>query len=302
MVKIVPFIDRNFWIFLFAGLALGLSYPAYSEQLMFLLMPLIMIMMFLVFLKTDFVHVINEIKNYKLIVYLVFAYMIIIPVVLFLVVNQFDERIAIGILLLTAMPAAVASPAIADIVNGNTALSISITIATSIAAPFTIPLIFSFLDAHQLSIEPWQIFLDLIIMVFVPMVASQILRNYFKKIIERKKHYITPVNMLVLSLMIYIVIGSQRESLLTLSEDLVLKLGILYLLFILLHAIGYLLAFRQSRPNKISICIGMAYMNNGLAIVLAAKYFDPHILVLMMLSELPWDTLIVPFRKVLRHI
>ena len=52
--------------------------------------------------------------------------MIIIPVILFMVVNQFDERIAVGILLLTAMPAAVASPAIADIVKGNTALSITV--------------------------------------------------------------------------------------------------------------------------------------------------------------------------------
>jgi predicted Na+-dependent transporter len=74
------------------------------------------------------------------------------------------------------------------------------------------------------------------------------------------------------------------------------------MLFIILHVVGYLLAFRQERQNKISICIGMAYMNNGLAIVLAAKYFDPHILVFVLLSELPWDTLIVPFKKVLAYI
>lgn len=289
-------------MFLFAGLFLGLSYPAYSEKLMFLLMPLIMIMMFLVFLKTEFAFVVDEIKKYKLITYLVLIYMIIVPLLIFMVVNKFDKEIAIGILLLTSMPAAVASPAIADIVKGNTALSISITIVTSVAAPFTIPLIFGFLDAHQLSIDPWQLFVDLAIMVFVPMIASQILRKYFKKIIDKKKYYFTPINMLILSLMVYIVIGSQRETLLTFSEDLVLKLGILYLLFIFLHIVGYQLAFRQNRQNKISICIGMAYMNNGLAIVLAAKYFDPHILVFVLLSELPWDTLIVPFRKVLAHI
>jgi predicted Na+-dependent transporter len=167
---------------------------------------------------------------------------------------------------------------------------------------YTIPLIFSFLDFQRLSIDPWQIFGDLIIMVFVPMVASQILRRYFKRAIEKKKHIISPLNMLVLSLMVYIVIGSQRESLLNFSEDLILQLAVLYLIFILLHGVGYLLAIRQNRQNRISICIGMAYMNNGLAMVLAAKYFDPSILMLMLLSELPWDTLIVPFRKVLKHI
>jgi len=301
-VRIFQFIERNFWLFLFGGLVLGLSFPAYSDRLMFLLMPLLMIMMFLVFLKTDFSHVLNEMKNYKLILYLVIVYLIVVPVSLYAAVSWFDEKIAIGILLLTAMPAAVASPAIADIVSGNTALSIGITISTSIAAPFTIPLIFGFLDFQQLSIDPWQIFWDLIIMVFVPMIASQFLRKYFAASIEKKKHFISPINMLVLSMMVYIVIGSQRESLLTFSEDLFMKLAILYSLFIVLHGLGYLLAFRQSRKNKISICIGMAYMNNGLAMVLAAKYFDPSILMLMLLSELPWDTLIVPFRKVLTHI
>jgi hypothetical protein len=43
-------------------------------------------------------------------------------------------------------------------------------------------------------------------------------------------------------------------------------------------------------------------MNNGLAIVLAAKYFDPYILVLMVLSDLPWNTLLAPFRKVVKLV
>jgi len=287
---------------LFGGLVLGLSFPVYSDRLMFLLMPLLMIMMFLVFLKTDFGHILKEIKNYKLILYLLTTYLIVVPVSLYMVTSLYDQKWAIGVLLLTAMPAAVASPAISDIVNGNTALSIAITVVTSIAAPFTIPLIFSFLDFQELSIDPWQIFLDLIIMVFVPMIAAQLLHNHFKLLIEKKRHLISPVNMLVLSLMVYIVIGSQRDSLLTFSEELLLKLAVLYLLFIVLHGLGYLLAIRQNRQNRISICIGLAYMNNGLAMVLAAKYFDPYILMMMLLSELPWDTLIVPFRKVLAHM
>jgi hypothetical protein len=39
-------------------------------------------------------------------------------------------------------------------------------------------------------------------------------------------------------------------------------------------------------------------MNNGLAIVLASTYFGPGILVLMVLSEIPWNTLIAPFRRI----
>jgi hypothetical protein len=43
-------------------------------------------------------------------------------------------------------------------------------------------------------------------------------------------------------------------------------------------------------------------MNNGLAIVLAVSYFSPSILILMVLSEFPWNTLLAPFKKVMERV
>ncbi len=297
-MKPYQFIEHYFWVFMLAGLVSGLSIPVYNDNLMVLLEPLLMIMLFTVFLKSDLVHILGEIKNYKLMLYLVCAYMIIIPVVFFFTINIFDPELAIGILLLTAMPAAVAAPALADIVKGNTVLATSITIVTSIIAPFTIPLIFRFLNFEQLSIDPWRIFRDLAIIVFVPMIISQIIRKYFAQTIHKKKHYLTPINIIILSFMVYIVLGSQRDVVLSNTSEVVFQLAFLYLIFIMLHVIGYLLGYKHRKQNKITITIGAAYMNNGLAIVLAAKYFDPSILVLMVLTELPWNTLIAPFRKI----
>jgi hypothetical protein len=48
--------------------------------------------------------------------------------------------------------------------------------------------------------------------------------------------------------------------------------------------------------------VSAAYMNNGLAIVLASAYFGPDILVLMVLSEIPWNTLLAPFKRVVRKL
>lgn len=281
-----------------AGLVSGLSIPVYNDNLMVLLEPLLMIMLFMVFLKSDLAHILGEIKNYKLMLYLVCAYMIVIPVMFFFAINLFDQKLAIGILLLTAMPAAVAAPALADILKGNTVLATSITIVTSIIAPFTIPLIFRLLNFEQLSIDPWHIFRDLAIIVFVPMIISQIIRKYFAQTIHKKKHYLTPINIIILSFMVYIVLGSQRDVVINDTSEVVFQLAFLYLIFIMLHIIGYMLAYKHRKQNKITITIGAAYMNNGLAIVLAAKYFDPSILVLMVLSELPWNTLLAPFRKI----
>ena len=190
-------------------------------------------------------------------------------------------------------------PALTDIVKGNTALSTSITIVTSIIAPFTIPILFGFLNFDNLAINPWGIFKDLTIIIFIPMAISQIVRKKIAKTIHKKKHLFTSINILILSLMVYIVMGSIQDVVLVDSIDIILQVVFLYIVFSLLHVIGYLLGYKQNNQNKITISIGAAYMNNSMAIVLAAKYFDPYILVLMVLSELPWTTMLAPFRKII---
>jgi len=61
-----------------------------------------------------------------------------------------------------------------------------------------------------------------------------------------------------------------------------------------------LTGYKQKRENKVAIAIGAAYMNNGMAIVLAATHFDTSIVVLMVLAEIPWNTLLAPFGRIIR--
>ena len=56
----------------------------------------------------------------------------------------------------------------------------------------------------------------------------------------------------------------------------------------------------ENKENRIAVAIGSAYMNNGMVIVLAVSYFKPEILALMVLSEIPWNTLLAPSKKVVR--
>ena len=79
-MKIYQIIERYFWVFLLAGLLIGLLYPVYNDILMSLLKPILMIMLFFVFLKTDPIHILENIKDYKLMIYISFIYMFIIPV------------------------------------------------------------------------------------------------------------------------------------------------------------------------------------------------------------------------------
>lgn len=299
-MKIAVFIEKHFWIFLLTCLVLGLIYPLFNEFLMSLLKLFLMAMLFLVFLKTDIAQIFTKMKNYKLMIFIVVMNMVIFPLFFYLTFSLFDPVLAIGMLLLTAMPAGVTTPALTDIARGNTALSASIVIVTSVVAPLTVPLLFWAIN-NKVAVDPWLLFKDLALIVFVPMILSQPVKRYFSGIIEKYNHVFTASNIIILSVMVYAIMGSQRDIILGDFRKIIRETAFLYLVYILLHLFGYLTGFKEDKEDKISLTIGSAYINNGMAIVLAALYFEPAILVLMVLSELPWNTLLIPFKKSLKY-
>jgi BASS family bile acid:Na+ symporter len=302
-MRVSGFIEKYFWLFLISGIVLGLWNPlAIRTVPPFLPKLLLGMMLFLVFLKIDSLQVIENIRNYKLMIYISSLYMIIIPLFFYFSLTIFNPDLAIGILLLTAMPAGVSTPALTDMVKGNASLSMSLTIISQLISPFTVPFLFWLINYGGYSIDKLLMLKDMAIIVFLPMIISQMIKTYMPLRINKIQHYFTSLNVLLLFAFVYLAISSQRNYILNNPSGMVWKIAVLYLVFILLHIIGYFICFRQNKENRIAVSIGAAYMNNGMAIVLATSYFKPEVLVLMVLSELPWNTLLGPFKKVLNHL
>lgn len=301
-MKTGSYIEKYFWLLLIAGICLGLWNPVHAAFPPFVPKILLGLMLFVVFLKIDAIEILENIRNYKLMIYISSFYMFIIPLLFYFSIKLFDPGIATGILLLTAMPAGVSTPALADIVKGNASLAMSLALVSQIIAPFTVPLLFWLIDLNNLSINKLLLFKDIAILVFVPMLVSQLIKRNFPAAVRKSMHLFTSANVLLLFAFVFVAISSQRDVILENPASLIWKVALLYFIFILLHIIGYLICFRESKQNRIAVSIGAAYMNNGMAIVLAAAYFKPEILVLMVLSELPWNTLLAPFRHVVSRL
>lgn len=300
-MKFFHAIEKYFWVLLLAGVVIGLWYPV-SDILMPLVKPILMAMLFLVFLKTDPLHILESIKDYKLMTYIVLVYMFAIPIVFYLAAKIFYPGLAAGVLLLTSMPAGVSSPTLTDIVKGNTPLSVSIVIVTALVAPFTVPLLFWFFNFRDLSIDPAMILKDMAIIVFLPLIIAHLVKKYFNPDVKDKDHLFTATNIILLFILVYAVISAQHEVILGGSLKIVKQVVILYVMFIILHAVGYLMGFKLNKKSRTSLAVGKAYMNNGMAIVLAASHFDSTVLVFVILSEIPWNTLLGPFKRILKHL
>jgi predicted Na+-dependent transporter len=301
-MKINEVIEKYFWIFLIMGILIGLWQPVVFETPKFLPKILLGMMLFFVFLKIDALEIIEKMRNFRLMIFIALVYMIIIPILFFLLVNIFDRQLALGILLLTAMPAGVSTAALTDILKGNISLAMSITIVTQVIAPFTVPFLFWLIGTKGLEMNKFLLFRDISILVFSPLILAQVIKKYFPAVINKTQHLFTSANVFLLFAFVYVAISSQRKVILDNPISLLWKTSILYLVFILLHAVGYVICYRESKENKIALSITSAYMNNGLAIVLASTYFGPGILVLMVLSEIPWNTLLGPFKRILRYL
>ncbi len=299
-MKPYQFIEKYFFIFLTLGIVIGLTIPVKADYLEVLIKPFLMIMLFTVFLKSNVVEVLKNMKNYRQVVFLVVMYMIVFPLLFFYAIFPFNTELAIGALLLVSMPAGVSAPVLTDILKGDTELAASIAITTSIVAPFSVPLLFWFLEIDTISIDPTGIFIDLSVIIFIPMIASQIAKKFFQKEIDSKSHLFSSINVFLLSFLVFSVMVAHRNVLFENSVLSILeKLAYAYSIFILLHIAGFYLGFKENKKGKISTAVGAAYMNNGMAIVLAAIYFTPYVLVFAVLSEVPWNTLLGPFRRII---
>ncbi len=301
-MKIYQIIEKYFWAFLLVGIMLGLWKPFEFEAPKFLPKVLLGMMLFFVFLKIDFSDIIEHIRDYRLMSYIAIVYMIILPILFFLIFRFFDRELALGILLLTAMPTGVSTPALSDIVKGNMSLTMSIALITQIIAPLTVPLLFWIVGTKGLDINKLLLLRDISIMVFSPMVLATLVKRYFPASVRKTRQLFTSANVLLLFLFVFVAISSQRETILSNPLELIWKAAVLYMVFILLHVAGYYICPGSKKENKIALSVSAAYMNNGLAIVLASTYFSPNILVLMVLSEIPWNTLLAPFKRVVKHL
>jgi predicted Na+-dependent transporter len=301
-MRISRIIEKFFWIFLIAGIVIGLWRPVAFEAPKYLPKILLGMMLFLVFLKIDVLDIIENLKDYKLMIYISSVYMILLPVFAFLIVSVFDRHLALGILLLTAMPAGVSTPALTDMLKGNISLAMSIALVTQVIAPFTVPFLFWLIGTRGIEINKLLLFKDIAILVFVPLIMAQGFKKFFPGAIIKSQHLFTSANVFLLFSFVYVAISSQRNIILGNPVSLVWKTALLYLVFIILHVVGYMICYRKRKEDKIALSVTAAYMNNGLAIVLASAYFGPEILVLMVLSELPWNTLLGPFKRIVGQL
>ena len=177
--------------------------------------------------------------------------------------------LAVGLILVACCPGGTASNVVAFLARANLALSVTMTMASTLAAIVLTPVLTGWLAGVFVQIDRWNLFREMLVVVLVPVVAGVVLNQLFPRTVAR----VVPVAPLVSIVAVILIVA----SIIARSRALIVEhAGVLLLAVLLLHlsgfALGYLLAralgLVEADGRTISIEVGM--QNSGLGSSLAS--------------------------------
>lgn len=262
------------WAILFSVCAVWQPdwFTGLAPQIKLLLM-VIMFAMGLTLSRDDFMGVIRSPLPVGVGVVLQFTVMPLAALLVSWALNLSPE-LTTGMVLVGATAGGTASNVITWLANGNVALSVSMTLTSTVISVAATPLLTSLLVGETVDVPVAGMFLSIAQLVIAPVAIGVIVHQFIGKHISRVEPALATFAMFAIVLIIAIVVGLNADRLTT--------LGPLVALAVILHnliglAAGYgagrLAGFNERVARTIAIEVGM--QNSGLAVALANQFFTP---------------------------
>jgi len=262
------------WALLFSGLAYFQPqlFAGFKSNIIPLL-SIIMLSMGLTLKIQDFKQVLF---NRRALVVGVCLQFFVMPLTALLITKlfSFDTELTIGMLLVGSVAGGTASNVMCYLAKGDTALSISMTVTSTIFGVVFTPLLVALLVGQGVDIPVLAMLIGLVKIVLVPVSLGVILNTFLYDKVINIQPFLPYVSMFTIIFIIAIVVALSAASL--------AEIGPLLVLAVILHnttglVLGYsvtrLMGFDEKVCRTISLEVGL--QNSGLATALAIKFFTP---------------------------
>ncbi|MBR2214719.1 MAG: bile acid:sodium symporter family protein [Selenomonadaceae bacterium] len=206
----------------------------------------------------------------------VLAQFIIMPLVAIALVKFFalPPELAIGVVLVGTCPGGTASNVISYLAKGDVALSVSMTMTTTLLAPVVTPFLTWALAGAWIDVSFTAMMISIAQMVLAPVMLGVLAHHYAERQVER----VMPVMPLVSVVCIVLLVG----CVVALSSSKLLEVGPSMALVVILHNLfGLLLGFAAAKALHLNsqkartVAIEVGMQNSGMAASLAILYFSP---------------------------
>jgi BASS family bile acid:Na+ symporter len=188
-------------------------------------------------------------------------------------VLQLPNEQLIGMVIVGSCPGGTASNLITFLSKGNVALSVVITLSSTILAPLLTPLMIYLFLMEQMPIDTFALMKSVFWIVVFPIFDALVIRHFFEKQFQKIAFVFPSIAIFLISLLVAYIIG--------INKDLLLTLPLLLLLAIVMHnGLGYLLGYYVSKlfgfaiKDSRTIAIEVGMQNSGLGLALASQFFS----------------------------
>jgi BASS family bile acid:Na+ symporter len=180
----------------------------------------------------------------------------------------------LGMILVGAVPGAMASNVIAYLAKTDVAYSIALTSTATLLAPILTPAL-TYLYAHAvIHVDYWAMFKQIITIVILPLLIGFGLKHWFRRKIERIHYWFPALSTLCIAIICGVIVAINQSRIASLTLVVFVAVFIHNLLG---YAGGYLggklLRFDLRRKRTLAVEVGM--QNAGLGAVLAVSNFSP---------------------------
>jgi len=255
----------------------------FNPQTLTLLNTVLGLVMFGVALDLKVADFRNALQTPKALALGLFGHHVLFPAMTYVLVwlLQPQPSIALGMILVSSCPAGHISNFLVHFSRGNTALSVSVSALSTVAALVMTPLNFAFWGnlhpitsglMQQVAMSPWEMLEIIVLLLGVPLVLGMWVARRFPRLAERIRKPMKWLSLLVLASFIVGALAANFRHFLAYVHFVVLVVFIHNLLAL---ATGYSLSAALGLPerDRRAITFEMGIQNSGLGLILIFNFF-----------------------------
>jgi len=291
--------DLILLLVIFCSMGAGIGLPQLGKFFIPYPLYLQMFLLFLSFLKIDFVEVLKNIRRTSsIILFLCLLKLFIIPAGLFFITHAIWPEYALPVLLLSGISTGVVAPFISGLLNATALLVLVMVVISTLLVPFSLPALVDLLLGETIEISFLPMVKILTMVVFLPVAAVILLRPLAPSLLKRLERVQFPISLAIFACINLGVFAKYSsffmESLGKLAEIILVA----FTLSAIYHILGFLATWGRKKEDRLAGAISFAYINNVLIIVFSSQFFGPLSPTLAAMYMLPFFMMIVPARIV----
>jgi predicted Na+-dependent transporter len=294
MIKLVR---SNFGLILLISALIGLIIPNPGKYAPTSILILLFIIIFSSFFQFEMKWETNRKELLKSLIFVILRY-VILPLIIFYILNPFSSFLAFSLYFLALIPAGTSSPVVGHMLGGNYNLSILILVISNFLITITIPLMAPMLSNSSFSIDSWSLFRTLIFTIVLPFFVHLPLRKSIRFVNFTKK-YLSIVVVICLAVIFSIIIARNKTVLLNKLEIALPYLSIAFFFLSFLYLSGWLFFRSLKIPDQISGSIASGLNNIGLAVSLSTLYLSTQVTILYIYGEFAWVLALIAMKKII---